>query len=156
AEIRHQYLHFLLDPLAVKYAAEIHQKESLQNVARPAPGLGADFKEDFSLLVTECLIRAIELRLDKVGKPQQRIKELTASGLILVPYFHSALNNYERQDGSMSIFYKEMILGIDPEAEERRLAAVNFNPPAPPSGNHTAGAPTKGAPASEKERLLNQ
>ena len=27
--------------------------------------LGLDFKEDFGLLVTECLIRALELRMDK-------------------------------------------------------------------------------------------
>jgi hypothetical protein len=36
AEIRHQYLHFLLDGLALKYAVEIHQKEGLLGRLFPA------------------------------------------------------------------------------------------------------------------------
>jgi tetratricopeptide (TPR) repeat protein len=151
AEIRHQYLHFLLDPLAVKYAAEIHQKAPLQAIARKAPSLGTDFKEDFSLLVTECLIRAVELRMDKPAKPDQSVAESTASGLILLPYFYSALADYQRQDTSMSVFYKQMILEIDPKAEMQRLAGIKFAAP--------AAAPAGNAPApvlSEKDQLLNQ
>jgi hypothetical protein len=86
-EIRHQYLHFLLDPLAAKYAPEIKQKSALKAKAREAPSLGSDFKEDFALLLTECLIRAAELRMDKHPKAetQKLVDQLTASGLILVP-----------------------------------------------------------------------
>ena len=150
AEIRHQYLHFLLDPLALKYAFEIHQKAALQAIARQAPSLAADFKEDFSLLVTECLIRAVELRMDKPRKPDESVAELTASGLILLPYFYSALADYQRQDTSMSVFYKQMILGIDAAAEMRRLAGIKFAAPAAPAGNAPALA------LSEKDQLLNQ
>ena len=150
AEIRHQYLHFLLDPLAAKYAAEIHQKAELQALARQAPALGADFKEDFPLLVTECLIRAVELRMDKRLKPQKDLTELTASGLILVPYFYATLQDYEQQNASMMVFYKEMILGIKTRTEQQRLASVKFSP-AKPSGEGDA------TPAlSERELLLNQ
>jgi tetratricopeptide (TPR) repeat protein len=149
-EIRHQYLHFLLDPLAVKYAFEIHQKAGLQAIARQAPTLGTDFKEDFPLLVTECLIRAVELRLDKLSKPDKSVAEFTASGLILLPYFYSALADYQRQDTSMSVFYKQMVLGIDPKAEMQRLAGVKFAAPAAPAGNAPIPA------LSEKDQLLNQ
>jgi tetratricopeptide (TPR) repeat protein len=149
AEVRHQYLHFLLDPLAVKYGAEIHQKEPLEAVARQAPSLGTDFKEDFSLLVTECLIRAVELRMDKPAQPDKKVTEFRASGLILVPYFYSVLNDYERQESSMSVFYKQMVLGIDPKAELRSLAGISFAVPPAPS--------EKLAPAlSAKDQLLNQ
>ncbi len=125
-EIRHQYLHFLLDPLAVKYAFELQQKEPLAALARPAPALGTDFKQDFSLLVTECLIRAIELRLDKVAHPQDAIDTLTRQGLILVPYFYSVLPVYEGQASAMSVFFRQMILGISLKNERARLAKVQF------------------------------
>ena len=150
AEIRHQYLHFLLDPLAVKYAVEIHEKAALQAIARKAPTLGADFKEDFSLLATECLIRAVELRMDKPAKPDRSVAEFTASGLVLLPYFYSALDDYQRQDTPMSVFYKQMILRIDPKAEMQRLAGIKFTAPAAPAGNAPAPA------LSEKDQLLNQ
>ena len=39
-EIRFQYLHFLLDPLAAKYGAEIDQKSALRTYAMQAPVLG--------------------------------------------------------------------------------------------------------------------
>lgn len=150
-EIRHQYLHFLLDPLAVKYASEIKQKSALSSKAREAPGLAADFKEDFALLVTECLIRAAELRMDKRPKAeaQKSVIELTASGLILVPYFYEALLDYEEQEATMNVFYKQMILGIDLRQELKRLAAVKFAPPPVPE---KAAAPAQ----SEGARLLDQ
>ena len=150
-EIRHQYLHFLLDPLAAKYAPEIQQKSALKVRAFEAPALGSDFKEDFPLLVTECLIRAAELRMEKRSKSgaQTSVDELTASGLILLPYFYAALQDYEEQESSMSVFYKRMILAIDPRAELKGLAAVKFSP---------APVPEKPvAPAlSQEARLLDQ
>ena len=60
-QIRHTYLHYLLDPLAMKYPAD-------DEASGAAAGIGQDrahgqsFKSDASLLVTECFIRAIEAR----------------------------------------------------------------------------------------------
>ncbi len=149
-EIRHQYLHFLLDPLAAKYAQEIQQKSVLKALARTAPSLAADFKEDFALLVTECLIRASELRMDKHPKSEaeKTASDLTASGLILVPYFYSALEDYELQEASMRVVYKQMVLAIDPRSELKRLASVKFAPPAAQAEPTTA--------VSEEARLLDQ
>ena len=151
-EIRHQYLHFLLDPLAAKYATEINQNGSLRAIAIEAPLLSPDFKGDFPLLVTECLIRAAELRMDK--KPQaeaeKSLTEMTAGGLILVRYFYGALGDFARQESSMTLYYKQIILDIDPKMEEKQLFGVKFTsrPPAPPE---------KASPAlSEEDRLLDQ
>jgi tetratricopeptide (TPR) repeat protein len=152
AEIRHQYLHFLLDPLAVKYAPLINQKVALQGMARQAPALGQDFKDDFSLLLTECLIRAVELRLDKPAPAdaQKRVKEFTESGLILTPYFFDKLAEYENQESSISVFYQDMVQGIDVDKEQEHLAKVNFAP-RPEVPKNTA------QPAStELGRLLDQ
>ncbi|HXJ93498.1 MAG TPA: hypothetical protein VMT20_11520 [Terriglobia bacterium] len=130
ADIRHQYLHFLLDPLALKYAFEVHQKEVLAALARSAPALGTDFKEDFSLLLTECLIRAVELRMDKPPQPEKQVDEMTREGLILVPYFYEALGDFAGQPASMSTYYRQMILGIQLPKERQRLANVKFSPAA--------------------------
>ena len=152
-EIRHQYLHFLLDPLAARYGAEIETKGQLRSYAHQAPMLGLDFKNDYGLLVTECLIRALELRMDKVppADAQKKLEEMTAQGLILVHYFYEALQVFEHQNATMTTYYKPMMLAIDVRAEERRLFPVRFaiRPPAPV---------TKAAPAvaqSEAERLLD-
>jgi len=103
-EIRFQYLHFLLDPLAAKYGAEIDQKGALAQIARQAPTLGLDFKDDFGLLSTECLIHALQLRMDKVppADANKKLDAMTAQGLILVHYFYEALQAYEHQDASMT------------------------------------------------------
>ncbi len=151
-EIRHQYLHFLLDPLAVKFAPEINQKAELRSLARQAPLLGSDFKEDFPLLVTECLIRTVELRMDKrpAAEAEKSVQEMTASGLILAPHFYAALADYEKQEASMSVAYKDMILGIDTAKEKTRLATVKFAPKPETVQGVTPSALTV------EERLLNE
>jgi hypothetical protein len=152
-EIRHQYLHFVLDPLAAKYAPEINEKARLRGPAFRAPALASAFKGDFPLLVTECLIRAAELRLDKrpSAEAEKSLGEMTASGLILVRYFYDSLAVFEKQEASMTAFYKQMIHAIDTAAEERMLAKVKFTPaPTPP-----AQAPASAA-KTEEERSLDQ
>ncbi|HEY6292012.1 MAG TPA: tetratricopeptide repeat protein [Terriglobia bacterium] len=152
ADLRHQYLHFLLDPLALKYALEIHQKAPLAALARPAPALGTDFKEDFSLLLTECLIRAVELRMDKPANAADQINQLTKDGLILVPHFYEALGDYAKQDASMNVYYRQMVLGIVLQKERQRLAKVQFSPVAamPEPVSHPA------PPPSAEEAQLDQ
>jgi DNA-binding transcriptional ArsR family regulator len=150
AEIRYQYLHFLLDPLALKYAAEIHQKAALLRIAREAPRLGRDYKDDFSLLLTQCLVRAIELRMDKISPAAatQRLKDLTESGLILAPYFYNGLGAYEKQEASLSVYYRDLLEGLDVAKEQKQLAGVKFAPPVQ-EGNVPPAQ-------SEEERLLDQ
>jgi len=151
-EIRFQYLHFLLDPLAAKYGAEMNQKVALLYIARQAPMLGLDFKDDFGLLATECLIRAVELRINKVpaADAQKKLDEMTTQGLVLVHYFYESLLAFEHQDATMTSYYKPMILAMDVHAEEKRLFPVHFatRPPAPVT--HAAPAQT------EEQQLLDQ
>jgi tetratricopeptide (TPR) repeat protein len=152
-EIRYQYLHFLLDPLAAKYASEINEKAWLRGIAYRAPALASSFKEDFPLLVTQCLIRAAELRLDKrqQAEAEKSLQEMTASGLILVRYFYESLAVFEKQEASMTVFYQQMIHDINPLIENQRLAKVAFAPaPTPPVQAVAPAAKTEG------ERLLDQ
>ena len=150
-DIRHQYLHFLLDPLAVKFSPEIQHASALEALARKAPALRSDFKADFSLLVTECLIRAVELRMDKVAVPEanEQMQQLTASGFILVPYFYDALQQFEKQDDSMSGYYQQMVQGINPAEEAIRLGKVKFTEPPKATASAAPGQ-------TEAERLLDE
>ncbi len=105
-EIRHQYLHFVLDPLAAKHVQIINKKKVLGEVAQKAPRLSPEYKADFPLLATESLIRAIEIRMNYLEKskktdsspvgymsPEERTQaqEVLEEGFILAPYFLSAL-----------------------------------------------------------------
>jgi tetratricopeptide (TPR) repeat protein len=152
-EIRHQYMHFLLDPLAARYGAEIDQKAYFRTYTQQAPLLSLDFKEDFSLLVTECFIRALELHMDKVpaADAEKRLDDMTSQGLVLVHYFYDSLTKFEHQEPSITTYYKPMILAIDPKVEGRRLFQVHFatRPPAPMA---KAAPPVQ----SEEEKLLDQ
>ncbi|MGH9355413.1 MAG: tetratricopeptide repeat protein [Terriglobia bacterium] len=149
-EIRHQYLHFLLDPLAVKYGADIHQKAALEVVARKAPLLEPDFKGDFSLLATECLIHAVELRMDKPSNALQQTQSDLANGFILTPYFYGALAAYEKQNAAISVYYEAMIQGISVGKMEKQLASAKFSGPKP--AGQTAAAP----PESPKDQMLDR
>src|SRR6266571_3162941 len=149
-EIRHQYLHFLLDPMALKFAPQIQQRAALVLVAHRAPMLGTDFKDDFSLLLTECLIRSIELRMDKPETLPKTIADLVGEGYILVPNCYTALQEFEKQDASMTVYYQRIVEGIDVKAETHRLETVKFTPkPELPEGQGSRAQ-------SEEERLLDQ
>lgn len=131
--VRHQYLHFLLDPVALKYADEMGELARLQPLAERAPGLSADFRRDTLLLVTESLVQAIELRLQKLDPAAvaQRLDELEQTGYLFTRHFFYALERFEQEEPSIRFYFPELLKGFDPEMESQRLAKVNFAAPAP-------------------------
>jgi hypothetical protein len=70
-QIRHTYLHYLLDPLALKNGGGVQGRlEPLLGPVQDAP-MDEAFKSNISLLVTECLIRAIEERMSKIPEAER-------------------------------------------------------------------------------------
>jgi hypothetical protein len=126
ADLRHAYLHFLLDPMAGKYSEAVNKKKPLIDIALGAPLLDASYKEDFLLLVTESLIKAVEARLAKAQVRQALVNDALGEGYILAPYFFEALALYEKQQQAMRLFYPDLIAGIDLKKESRRLENVQF------------------------------
>ena len=123
-DIRHGYLHYLLDPLSTRDQEILNRKKSLVDHALRSQALSDSYKEDYLLLVTESLIKAVEARLDhKPAAIQDALKE----GYILAPYFAEALPIYEKQESAMLLYYKEMVQAIDVVKEDKRLATVEFN-----------------------------
>ncbi len=123
-DIRHAYLHYLLDPLATKYGDDILKKNSLIDYAQGAPALDPVYKGDFLLLTTESLIKAVEARLP--GSPET-VDQTLRQGYILAPYFAEQLTVYEKQREAMRIFFPEMIKGINVFREDKRLSNVQFD-----------------------------
>jgi len=122
-DIRHAYLHYLLDPLATRNQEILNRKKSLVDHAMRAPALSDAYKEDYLLLVTESLIKAVEARLDrKPGAIQEALRE----GYILAPYFAEALPVYEKQESSMYVYYADMVKAIDLVKEDKRLTGLEF------------------------------
>jgi tetratricopeptide (TPR) repeat protein len=130
--IRHAYLHFMLDPLAVRYANELDSKGGLLDYALGAPSLDSYYKEDFQRLASECLVKAVEARLAPPAARQARVDEALREGFVVTPAFADALAAYEKQEQSLRFYYRDLVAAIDLSREERRLANLQFatQPPA--------------------------
>jgi len=128
-DIRHAYLHYLLDPMATRYQEIIERKKFLMRQAQRVRRLSDSFQDDFISLTTESLIKAVESRLDH---DPAAIERALYQGFILAPYFSEGLQLYEKQEQSMLIYYPELLGAIDAKTEDARLSKVDFNA-APPS-----------------------
>jgi tetratricopeptide (TPR) repeat protein len=122
-DIRHAYLHFEIDPIAIKYGMELNQKRSLIDFVQTAP-LEAGYKSDFVLLANESLIKAVESRLDK--NPAE-IDQAARQGYILTPYFAEQLPVFEKQPQGMRFYLEDMINAIDLKRESARISAFKFD-----------------------------
>ena len=131
--IRDEYLAYILDPLTYKYSSVIKQKESLAKYAYEAPALDLAYKDDFSLLLTKCLIKAIDSRLlhGNEDKRAQYVEEAMSQGFILTAAFADQLVRYEHQPDSLRLFYPDMLAAIDVKKERKRIETVQFAKSAP-------------------------
>ncbi|MCS7316416.1 MAG: tetratricopeptide repeat protein, partial [Bryobacteraceae bacterium] len=154
AEIRHAYLHYLVDPIVLRHAEEVNQKKPLLDFALGAPLLPEAYKKDFPLLVSKCLVKAIESRMAPASRRQALVEQALREGYILAPYFAEALPAYERQEQALRFYFPEMIKGIDLRRETLRLDRVEFAQQAPPTQPRPAPAepqPRLSGPAARLE-----
>jgi len=141
-DVRHAYLHYLLDPLSTRYQEILDRKKPLAAIAQQVPALDDSFKDDFLLLTTESLIKAVEAKLDH--RPDG-IQQALRQGYILTPFFAEQLPIYEKQEQAMLYYYPMLVGAIDLLIENTRLSHVQFDrsatqravvpttqPPAPP------------------------
>ena len=130
-EIRHGWLHYLLDPYPLKYPRIVQSKAELLPITRRAPGLEEAFRNSFSLLLTESLIRAIQARRSTTS-PEARMRaaeEAVEEGFFLTAYFSEALERFEQQPVGMRLYYPEMMEAISVQNETERAAKIEFRRP---------------------------
>jgi hypothetical protein len=126
--VRHAYLHFLLDPLPLRYSHVVAVKRPLFEKAASAPRLAPDLRDDYPSYFAECTVRAVELKLRRMS-PGQRDAALDrddADGYVLVRALFNALQKFEGSEPSMALFFPELVRAVDVSAELKRVAAVQF------------------------------
>jgi tetratricopeptide (TPR) repeat protein len=139
-QIRHTYLHYLLDPLAMKNGGSFKRLEPLLSDVKTAP-MDEAFKSNISLLVTECLVRAIEMRLTKIPDAERAktIDDDDKEGYVLTRYFYEALGKFEKDAVGMRNAYPSMLGSIDVGREMKRASLIQFSGEAAPELLHLAG-----------------
>jgi tetratricopeptide (TPR) repeat protein len=133
-EIRHTYLHYILDPLILKRANAIKKIQPLMPVVQKAP-MPDNYKRDASLLVIESLIRAIEARLYTAPGTDAKKLELERAahakaaveqGFVLSQYFYDELTRFEKDTVGIRDAIADMLYNIDVEREKKRASQVTF------------------------------
>ncbi len=166
ADVRHAYLHFMLDPLPLKYREAVMKKRGLLNIAARAPRLSAEYKNDFMAYADECFIKAVELRIRhlKPDKEEAVLVEDDQAGFIMVRAFVVQLQKFEKAEPSMSYYFPDLIDGINLEAEQKRLQNFQFAALPEAEPRNAAGGGARGGlqpgqaatPQSELESALAQ
>src|SRR5215469_14541362 len=129
-QIRHTYLHYLLDPMASKHSLAVKRLEPLLASVKRAP-LEESFKTDISLLVTECMVRAIEIRT--MGTKQtaeamrlQAVDDGVKQGYILTKYFYNALLAFEKDPAGLRAAYSDILDAIDLKQQEKAASEIQY------------------------------
>jgi hypothetical protein len=129
-QIRHAYLHYLLDPLADKHYTAIKRLEPLLQSVKRAP-LEDSFKTDISLLVTECLVRAVEIRTTGTKQTAeamrtQAVDDAVKQGYVLTRYFYDALVKFEKDPVGLRSAYSDLLYNIDLKQEQKAASELQY------------------------------
>ena len=134
-QIRHTYLHYVLDPLAMKNETALARLRPLLEGVQKAP-MDEAFRSNISLLVTECLVRAIELRTGPAKTTEeerkQSLDEDDREGYVLTRSFYDALANFERDPTGLRSAYPQMLGSIDVGKETKRARQITYADEAAP------------------------
>jgi len=123
-DVRHAYLHYLIDPLGLKFDLQLMEKAPLGEIALRSPLLAEHFRNNFILLATECFIKAIESRIDKNPDWAMRAAK---EGFVLTPAFAEILaNSYEKQQAVLQLVFPDLVQQVSVRKEEKRFANFEF------------------------------
>ncbi len=135
-QIRHTYLHFVLDPLMAKRASSFKRMEPILLAVKTAP-MDESFKNDASLLVEESLIRAIEARTMGKGPGDdparnKAVEDDQAQGFVLTRYFYGELVRFEKEPIGLKDALPDWLYNLDVDKEAKRAANLVFATQAAP------------------------
>jgi hypothetical protein len=155
--IRHAFLHYLLDPMVGRYASTFGKLDPLMDAVKLAP-MDESFKEDPSLLVTECAIRAVEARTIADGKApqseQDRAVDLSMTqGFVLTRYFYERLLLFEKDSIGFRNSLTAILGQIDVRKEMSRTSQIQFAEKSEPELLHLARPKQSKLLVTAEERL---
>ena len=128
--MRHALLHYLLDPLPIRYREKLVGQQRLLFYADRAPNLPYEYRSDLTSFFDECFVRAVELRVRKLPPAQlaSEVDSAEANGYVLIRPLLKALSKFEMSEPSISLFFPDLVNSIDVISEQQRLQTVKFAP----------------------------
>ena len=132
-DIRHAYLHFQLDSMVTKYFNRMQSVSTILDKAKKVPGVDSTYTSEFRIMVEESLIRALELRMDKVpsAKARESMDTFYRAGLLLTPYFYGALQEYEKGNVSLRDEFGDIARNVKFSTEQTRFDQTFLKIPVP-------------------------
>jgi tetratricopeptide (TPR) repeat protein len=129
-EIRHAYLHFMLDPLVIRYRNQLLPLDVLYRIALRAPRLQESLRKDSLAYFAECLVHAVELRVQELPQAKLAAEVDTADqdGLVIVRMLMPALAKFESSEPGMSYYFPDLLKSLDVTDERARLQNMRFPP----------------------------
>jgi hypothetical protein len=131
--VRHAYLHLRLDNAALAASIKVSNRSGLTMLITQEDGVSREYATDFDTMLVESLIRALELRMDRApaAVSEEAIRGHYRTGLLLTPYFFSALGDYELKDTALSDEVENLVKGIDIGKEQARFRETFRSIPLP-------------------------
>lgn len=154
-EMRHAFLHFLLDPLVIRHRDLLLAQDPLFRAALRAPRLPEDLRRDSLAFFTECLVHAVELRLRRLPAAQlaAELDRADGDGEVLVRPLAGALVKFEASEPAMSFYFPDLLRSMDVTAERSRLQTLTFAPASELMAAQETG-PRSRAATSEVDQVL--
>lgn len=122
-DIRHAYLHFQVDTLVTTNMSRLQGVPQLLDLVKKANGVDVAYTSEGHIMTAESLIRALELRMDKVppARARESLNSFYRSGLVLTPYFYEELEGFEKGDLTFRFAFIDMARNFDEKSEEKRF-----------------------------------
>ena len=135
-DLRHTYLHFVLEPLIAKRATSLARLKPILQSVQAAP-MEYAYKDDVGLLVIESLIRAIEARTpaDPKQPEKERVAKVSrdeAEGFVLTGYFYDQLKTFEHDSAGLQTAFPDWLHDIDVDKVAKQAAGIQFASSATP------------------------
>jgi hypothetical protein len=169
--VRHTYLHYTLDPLALKRFNRMQTLKPLLRTVENAP-MDDRFKEDIALLVTESLIRAVEIRTTPVipvanedrrerdrrveAVRLHQVDEAMQQGFVLAHYFYEQFAEFEKGEIGFQDAFGDMLYSLNQNLgrEEKRAREVTFAKHSTPDLVRSTVHPTGDSLDAAEESLI--
>lgn len=156
-QLRHTYLHFVLEPLLAKRATTLARLKPILASVQKAP-MAPEDKTDIGLLVIESLIRAIEARspLDPKLPEKDRIALVNqdeSEGFVLTGYLYNQLKVFEKESEGLKDAFPDWLHDIDVDGIRKKAGEIQFAGEATPDVVR-AGAQKSESKIDQAERAL--
>jgi hypothetical protein len=151
--VRHAYLHLRLNNRSLVASMKVTNRVGLTSLIAREEGVPQEYANSFDAMVAESLIRAIELRIDRApaAVTEEAIRTHYRTGLLLTPYFFSALAEYQLKDTALQDELENLVKGIDIGKEQARFRETFHSIPLPerPALQAEVPEPPKANPVME-------